>query len=138
MSEVKMIDIRHYQKHGLQYPQEMTLVEPDSYTDIWRDKLLVMVFVSRKFLVQVYAEPQEDVFETVYRLSVNRVKRNQHGWAQDITWKELQQVKRELGYGDWYAIEIYPRDKDVVNVANMRHLWLFEKPLPYGWTKETA
>jgi hypothetical protein len=129
-----MIDIRHYQHHKLQYPQELTLVDADCYDEIWHRKNLVMVFISRKFLVQVYQESTEE-YPTLYRLSVNRVKRNQHGWAENITWEELQQIKREIGYGDWFAVEIYPRDKDAVNVANMRHLWLFEKPLSVGWVK---
>lgn len=42
----------------------------------------------------------------------------------DITWNELQQVKRDCGRGDVWAVEIYPPDQYVVDAANLRHLWL--------------
>jgi hypothetical protein len=130
-----MIDIRHYQKHGLQYPQTLTLVDMQTHPDFFAEAGLVMAWVSRKFIAQLYIEATED-YPHMKRLSIARVKRNQHGWVDGITWDELQAVKREVGYGDWYAIEIYPRDCDVVNVANFRHLWLFETPLPFGWVKK--
>jgi hypothetical protein len=30
-------------------------------------------------------------------------------------------------------VEIYPRDRDIVNIANMRHLWVMAEPLALGW-----
>jgi hypothetical protein len=35
--------------------------------------------------------------------------------------------------GDKDAVEIYPADKDIVNVANMRHLIVLPAPFPYTW-----
>lgn len=70
------------------------------------------------------------------RLSVNRTTLGDNGrWVENITWDELQELKRQCGFGDWYAIEVYPRDKDVVNVANMRHLWVLQESLNVGWVK---
>lgn len=45
-----------------------------------------------------------------------------------LTWDDLQWVKGALGYGDREALEMYPREDLVVNVANIRHLWM----LPEG------
>lgn len=88
------------------------------------------VFRSRHFLVQEFSEG------SVIRLSVNRASvKSEGGWADQITWEELQQVKRECGYGDRDAVEVYPADRDVVNVANMRHLWVLSEPLPFVWRK---
>ena len=39
------------------------------------------------------------------------------------------------GFGDRDAVEVYPADNAIVNVANMRHLFVFENPLPYVWRK---
>ena len=50
-----------------------------------------------------------------------------------MTWDDLQQVKHDVGRGDKYAIEIFPRDVDVVNVWNLRHLWVFDECLEFGW-----
>lgn len=95
------------------------------------DKNRVQAWRSRNFLVQAFYE--NDGF---IRLSVNRTTLGDNGrWLENIRWEELMQLKREAGFSDWYAIEIYPRDKDVVNVANMRHLWVMEKPLNIGWFK---
>jgi hypothetical protein len=129
-----MINIREYQKRGQQYPQKLTPVDMAAFPDFNYEINLVAAWVSRKYLVQVYQEGTEE-YPHMKRLSVCRVKRNQHGWVEGLTWEELQEIKSEVGYGDWYAIEIYPRDSDVVNVANFRHLWLFDTPLPFGWRK---
>lgn len=50
-------------------------------------------------------------------------------WKNDggrLTWEELQKVKQEI-WGNRVAIEIYPSDKDVINLRHTRHLW---------WTEE--
>lgn len=88
---------------------------------------------SRSFMVQEHAEP-DFAGRTVTRLSVNRVSLRSDGhWDEGITWEDLMRVKREAGYADSYAIEIYPRERDVQNVSNMRHLWVLSAPLPIGW-----
>ena len=33
------------------------------------------------------------------------------------------------------AVEVFPADDQVVNVANMRHLWVLPEPLPFAWEK---
>lgn len=88
---------------------------------------------SRHYLATVYAV-QAVNGGMCRRLTVNRVTIGNNGhWDQDIPWEDLQRCKREAGYGDWYGVEVYPRERDVVNVANMRHLWLLDKPLSIGW-----
>lgn len=93
---------------------------------------LQFVWRSRDFLVQVFLEPND-----VLRLSVNRtaVDMATGRWVEGITWDELQSVKREAGYGARDAVEVYPSDSDVVNVANMRHLWIMPTELPFKWKK---
>lgn len=112
------------------------LVEmPESEWPPWRpgiDRPLV-VWRSRHYLVMRYPAPD---FNGVAcrRLTVNRVTIGNDGqWDQDIHWEDLQRCKRETGHGDWYAVEVYPRDRDIVHVANMRHLWLLAEPLAIGW-----
>ena len=56
-------------------------------------------------------------------------------WLDGISWDQLMALKRHIGYGELYAIEIFPRDTDIVNVANMRHLWILREPLSIGWFK---
>jgi hypothetical protein len=89
---------------------------------------LVMVRRSKRFLVQIFAEAG-----CVARMSVARSTLDGDRWQDGISWDELQQIKRECGFNDHAAVEIYPRDIDVVNVANMRHLWILSEPPPFGW-----
>jgi len=84
---------------------------------------------SKEFAVQVIQEANG-----VVRLTVNRSELdNEGGWKEGITWDELQRLKNEAGYGAQQAVEIYPPESDVVNVANMRHLWILPEPLPFAW-----
>ena len=95
---------------------------------------VIGVFRSRGFLVQVFGEP----WPVVVRLSILRTSIKVSGdWREDITWEELQRLKREAGYGDFDAVEVYPPDADVVNVANLRHLWILPAGfLPFAWRRK--
>lgn len=87
------------------------------------------VWRSRKFMVQVY--PEKNGIE---RLTMNRtvLKEDTINFEDGITWDELMELKRQCGRGDRWAVEMYPADAKIVNVANMRHLWC----LPEGKTPD--
>lgn len=89
------------------------------------------VLRSRDFLVQEFAANAP----AKVRLSVCRTTLYGDRWQDGITWDDLQQIKRECGYGDADAIEVFPADADVVNVANMRHLWVMSEPVACAWRK---
>lgn len=94
-----------------------------------RNSPQLRVLRSRDFIVQEFpANPP-----ALVRLSINRTALDGERWQDGITWEELQRLKRECGYGDSGAIEIYPADTDVVNVANMRHLWIMAEPVACAW-----
>ena len=96
------------------------------------DATRIEVWRSREFLVQVFIEE-----DGVQRISMNRTTARLDGrWDDALTWDEIQEIKRQIGRADNYAIEVYPRDRDVVNVANMRHLWVLPVPLSIGWFKQ--
>lgn len=91
------------------------------------------VFRSRDFLVQEFAENPP----AAVRLSVCRTVMAGDRWQDGITWDDLQRLKRECGYGDHDAVEVFPADADVVNVANMRHLFVLADEIPYAWRKSS-
>jgi len=92
------------------------------------------VWRSRDFLVQLCRDPSGKE-----RLSINRTAIDSTGrWKDGIRWEELQRLKAEAGFGDVQAVEIYPSNEDVVNDANIRHLFLMREPLPFAWTKDNA
>lgn len=98
--------------------------ECDRLKQVWR---------SRDFLVQLFNDD-----EGVYRLSVNRAAHDGRRWVDGITWDELMEVKRQAGFGGVVAVEIYPDDANVVDVSNMRHLWLLSEPPPFMWSSKNT
>lgn len=112
--------------------------QPDALTEVPRDAWpddppvgLFRVYRSKRFLVQHFI-----VDHAVARLSISRTNIDGDRWQDGITWDELQQIKRECGFGDLDAVEVFPADRDVVNVANMRHLWIMERPLLFAWRND--
>jgi hypothetical protein len=91
----------------------------------------VKVMRSHDFLVQIFDEGD------VLRMSVNRCAIDDDGnWRSNISWDELQRIKSEAGFGNWWAVEIFPSNCEVINVANMRHLWLLSDAPPFAWRKQ--
>lgn len=51
----------------------------------------------------------------------------------DIPWSEKQRIKNEIFGKESIAIEIFPKEMDLIDKANMYHLWvLHEYELPFG------
>lgn len=92
----------------------------------------VKVFKSTKFLVQIYPEKND-----IMRLSVLNVNRDKKSktWTDGIKWDELQAIKSAVGYGDLCAVEVYPEDENIVNVAAIRHLFVLPVRPDYVWVK---
>jgi len=121
------------EKENSAFPDELIQIDhtlPPSYRmmthkpkEAWR---------SKRFLVQVYDER-----DGIERISVCRTSVCGDRWEENITWDELQQLKRECGRGSLDAVEVFPNDKDVVNVANMRHLFVLPMPLLFAWRNRT-
>lgn len=98
----------------------------------WDNGKPIAVLRSRSFMCQVFEAPGG-----VIRLSFNRTTMDETTWrwADGITWDDLQRLKREAGFGEQEAVEVYPPDGDVVNVGNLRHLWVLPHPLPFAWRR---
>jgi hypothetical protein len=101
-----------------------------------------------KHTISCFHEPsigtwEDDVFEVAGFLDQNTIRLDI--WRKDmkdgIGWDELHTIKSKCGFADFDAVEFYPRDCDVLNTANIRHLYLFSTLLPqirrgYTWKKE--
>lgn len=95
---------------------------PRAPTAIWR---------SRGFLVQRFDAPDP----AVCRLSILRTSLQGDRWADNVTWDEIQRLKAEAGFADAWAVELFPAAGDVVNVANIRHIWILDAPPAFAWRK---
>ncbi len=124
--------VRQLERENAKHPEALQLVPAHEWPIIPGIRLPIEVWRSKGFLVQVFGER-----DGVLRMSVCRTAfdRSAGRWLENITWDELQRLKREIGRGDLDAVEIYPADRDVVNVANMRHLWIMQERFPLAWRK---
>ena len=55
-------------------------------------------------------------------------------WDGDIPWSVKQEIKNELFGSNRTAIEVFPKDKNLVDVVDVYHLWIFSKDfeMPFG------
>lgn len=93
----------------------------------------IKVFKSDKYLVQAYEEKNG-----VIRLSVLNAKKDKKTgtWIDGISWDELQKIKSSVGYGDLCAVEVYPEDENIVNIAAIRHLFVLPERPEFAWIKQ--
>lgn len=115
------------------YPAHLVKIPEDDWPEDYDQKQAkpIEAWRSRDFLLQVIEDNGH------LRLSVNRTVFDREGtnWDEGITWDDLMRLKAEAGFADRWAIEIFPPVVEVVNVANMRHLWLLDGPPPQAWVK---
>ena len=52
----------------------------------------------------------------------------------EVTWSQKMQIKNELFGENRFAIEVFPKQKNLVDVCDVYHLWVFDKKLemPFG------
>lgn len=106
--------------------------------DVPRPAGLRRAWRSRRFLVQEFdVMLDRRPLAGHVRLTVNRAAIDAHTgeWLAGIGRDDLQAIKAEAGYGDREAVEVYPPDRRVVNVANLRHLWILPSGarVPFSW-----
>jgi len=78
---------------------------------------------------RVHHSKEPDVPPMIH-LSVRRQDREP---ARD--WRDFQRIKNQLAGPEWEAVEIYPAESRIVDMANQFHLWCFQFSLGIGFTE---
>ena len=120
----------HRSLHDL--PKELTPIPEEKWPQAWEgpSQKIIAAWHSRTFLVQIFDQGGS------VRLSVNRTHLDHSGhWKDGITWDELMEIKGQVGYAADWAVEIFPPVEHLVDVANIRHLFLIDPP-PFGWVRK--
>lgn len=83
------------------------------------------IYRSKKYTVIVWNVPAGK------KLSIQRNEWDSHAgrYKDQILWDEIQEIKRQCGFGEQNAVEFYPPDSEVINIANVRHIWILPKEL---------
>jgi len=94
--------------------QQFTAIAQES------DKKIEGVYTSEndEFIVEKHFISSEPPFE--FRLAIKRYDKN-----TIRSWRTLQDIKNALVGEDAIAVEIYPKETEVTDTANMYHLWVF-------------
>jgi hypothetical protein len=127
--------LRQLRKDSSRYPKQLVPIPRENWPVVpFIEKAeRVRVMRSRQFLVQLFRDGG------AFRMSVNRTEWDERrgSWREDITWDDLQRLKAEAGFADRWMVEMFPPEAAVVNVANMRHLWLLDEEPAFGWNRAT-
>ncbi|MGL5719865.1 MAG: DUF7694 domain-containing protein [Alphaproteobacteria bacterium] len=119
--------------------RHLELVPKDEWPlQLERGREPLRVWRSRYFLVQEYEESGYIRISVVDSRTLKSFSNNSPKFGGSITWDELQQIKRDIGYGDKCAVEVFPPDNLVVNIANMRHLWVLDYVPNFCWGGKNA
>lgn len=128
--------LREMKRQNARFPAHLVTVPPEQWPDMSKSphqsgSQVLAAYRSRAFLVAIWLEPNGFT-----RMSVNRSEWDERKgrFRDDISWDDLQRLKAEAGFGDMCAVEIYPPDEHVVNVANMRHIFLINGSPAFMWT----
>lgn len=49
-------------------------------------------------------------------------------------WRDFQRIKNQLAGPEWEAIELYPAESRLIDMANQYHLFCLKTEIPLGWT----
>jgi hypothetical protein len=124
---------RALERENARWSNFLTLIPESDWTEDMRaaQRRPVEAWRSRHFALMVYPEANG-----VERLSICRAAIAGDRWQDGIAWDDLMELKRQCGRGEKCAVEILPPDHEIVNVANMRHLWVLPYSPPFMWSKK--
>ncbi len=89
-----------------------------------------IIYVNDKYQVNLDENPPNNLHPDLVHLSIKRLDK------QPIhDWRELQQIKNLICGPECEALELYPAEARVVDVANQFHLFVLPpgKMIPCGW-----
>lgn len=119
-------------KQNMKRPTKLEMLSQDEWLHLtapMRTKPYEM-WRSRTHLVQVFNASQGWIRISVIRTEIGDDKHPKHdrdNFIDGITWDDLMRIKREVGRGSFDAVECFPADMDIVNLAAMRHLWILPR-----------
>lgn len=100
-----------------------------------REKFPAVRGITRAFFNDCYSVQFYDVL-TDMGLVQHLIVRAQLGG--EPPWRDMQRIKDELVGTEAYAVQVYPRASDVVDQADVYHLWVLPQELPFGLHRENG
>jgi hypothetical protein len=121
--------LAEHAKRRATWPKRMQ-ADPAVPPDMLESGKVLGAWKSRDFSCVAWSSSSPNI---MCRLSINRLDLDNEGnWLGGISWDDLFRIKNECGFGDCDAVEVYPAEDKLVNVSNVRHLWVFANRLNFG------
>ena len=104
----------------------------------WRDENNEYCVMSRLLRTPLGKVEHVTITATPHDENGNSINLLSDDGSRDIPWAVKQQIKNELFGEKRVAIEVYPKSKNLVDVADVYHLWVFDKDfdMPFGIGKK--
>ncbi len=96
------------------------------------------IYKNNLYQVAVYGPEQQKNLQShdwprMFHLSIKKIDRSAvHNWSH------MQRIKNEIIGDEHEAVELYPAESRLVNMANQYHLWVFEDKevsFPFGFAE---
>lgn len=101
------------------------------------------MLVNNLFSVQYFYHATE--WGEVTQLTIRRHDADNGAKGRQVSWADKQRIKDELVGGRFTAIEVFPSQENLVDQANLYHLWVLpeDMELPFGlhfkgWSRSGA
>ena len=77
-------------------------------------------------------------FGNVEHVTITRTDKISNDGSGDIPWVLKQQIKDELFGKNRFAIEVFPKEKNLLDTCDVYHLWVFDKKcdMPFGISRK--
>jgi hypothetical protein len=75
---------------------------------------------------RVFSVLVRDVGDGVQHMAVTSLSQERPSWY------EMQRIKDEIAGEDRTAVEVYPPKSEIVDGADMFHIWVLRDPLPFS------
>ena len=106
------------------YPDKLEIVpENDPYIPYSsHPEDIKTIFRSKQYTVILW---KQNRFDGKQRFSITRNEwsSKERRYVGNISWDEIMEIKRQMGLGEVECWEYYPKDSEVINEANMRHIF---------------
>jgi hypothetical protein len=125
---------KHLREQSFKYGNVLQVVPAAELPDVRNvaatmSCVVVGAWRSRHHLVVEYIEPTG-----FHRLTMQCAQVDAQGkWLQGLTWDTMMELKEQSGHGDKWGVECFPPIANVVNVSNLRHIFLLTEKPPYAW-----
>jgi len=75
----------------------------------------------------------EGAAQTLAGIPLRHLQIIRRDWSHEQAWRDLQAIKTLLVGPDNEAVQLYPAERRVVDVANITHLWVLADPATRFW-----